>query len=753
MAKYLARLGRASSRHRRLVAVIWLAVFVAFAVGASTLSGTTTDDFSLPGTEAQEAGDLVAERFDGAQVNAASAQVVFQAPDGGTLSDPTNAAVVAQSVDAFAQVESVISVSDPFDPQRPTISPDQTVAIVNVQLDADPGAVEEADQEELVEVVTDARASGLTVEVGGTALLTEQEPPASEAVGVMVALVVLLVTFGSVVAAGLPLLTALTGVGIGIMGVTIATGFVELSSSVSTLALMLGLAVGIDYALLIVSRYRHEIATGRQQEEAISRAAGTAGTAVLFAGVTVMIALVGLSIVGIPFLTAMGLAAAGTVGAAVLVALTLLPALLSFGGPRIMPRSWRRSNDFSQSTVSAPTSEQPAPVVDVDEVSPRGGALARTIVRRRVPVIVVGVLSLAALSVPALSIETSLPTGSSAPSDTTERRAYDVISEGFGPGFNSQLLVVVDLADVTDATDVTGVAEAAGDAVSQVDGVAFVSPPQLNSAGDAALISIIPISGPDDPGTVRMVQDIRSAAPGLADETGATVFVTGVTAVNIDTSAKLSAALPTYLLVVIGLAVLLLLLVFRSILVPLTAVAGFLLSIGAALGATVAVFQWGHLEWLFDQEAAPIISFMPIFLTGVLFGLAMDYQVFLVSRIREEYVHGAAAREAITAGYQHGSKVITAAALIMISVFSGFMFAPDVIIKSIGFALAFGVFIDAFVVRMLLVPATLALLGDSAWWLPSWLDRVLPNVDIEGESLARSAADDTGPARTPVPVA
>lgn len=720
MARLLSSLGRFSFRRRRIVTLIWMVVVASFVLGAGTLSGSTSDDFALPGTEAQEAGDLVAERFGGTQVNAASAQVVFQAPDGESITSPENAAAVAEAVTALDKIDSAVVATDPLDPATPLVSPDGSTAISTVQFEADPGAVPQSDQDELVSVVEDARSAGLVVEVGGTALLSEPEPPASEALGVGIALVVLLLTFGSVVAAGLSLTTALIGVGVGVLGITIATGFFELSSSVMTLALMLGLAVGIDYALLVVSRYRHEIATGRDGESAMARAAGTAGSAVFFAGLTVIIALTGLAIVGIPFLTTMGIAAAGTVATAVVVALTLLPALLGFAGERVMGRKWRKA--ASAQDVMDPEGDS----------NPAARRVASGIVRYRVPVAAAVIVGLSALTIPALSLNTSLPTDATAPAESSERKANDIVAESFGPGFNSQLIAVVDMVEVDDPQ---AVAQDAVQTLSGVDGVAFVAPPQLNQAGDTALISIVPTTGPSDPATEDLVGDIRAAADPFYETTGATVFVTGVTAVNIDTSDKLSEALPVYLLVVVGLAMLLLMLVFRSVLVPLTAAGGFLLSIGAALGATVAVFQWGHLEWLFGHEPAPIISFMPIFLTGVLFGLAMDYQVFLVSRMREDYVHGDTARTAIINGYIHGSRVVTAAALIMISVFAGFMFAEDAIIQSMGFALAFGVFVDAFVVRMLLIPAILAMLGDSAWWVPRWLDRVMPNVDIEGESL------------------
>ena len=556
-----------------------------------------------------------------------------------------------------------------------------------------------------------ARDAGLTVEIGGDALQAVPETGAGEIVGVVIAAVVLVITFGSLVAAGLPLLTAIIGVGIGISTITALANVLDLGSTTSTLAMMIGLAVGIDYALFIVSRYRAELAEGREREDAAGRAVGTAGSAVVFAGLTVVIALVGLAVVNIPMLSKMGFAAAGTVVIAVLIALTLIPALLGFAGNRVLGRKARKGK---------PVSDKPN----------MGTRWSRFVLRRPVMVLLAGVIGLGAIAIPATSLEMGLPDDGSQPVSTTQRKAYDMLSDGFGPGFNGPLLVVVD-----------GDRSAADRTVREIkgmDGVAAVTPPQLNKAGDTAMITVVPKNRPSSVETEDLVHSIRDAS-------GDDVLVTGATAMNIDFSQRMNDALLPYLALVVGLAFLLLMVVFRSVLVPLKAALGFLLSVVAALGAVVAVFQWGWLGSLFGvEQTGPIMSMMPIFMVGVVFGLAMDYEVFLVTRMREAYVHGERPGEAIVTGFKHGARVVTAAAVIMMAVFSGFIGSSEQMIKMIGFGLAIAVFFDAFVVRMAIVPAVLALLGHKAWWLPRWLDRVLPNVDVEGEKLRKQLGSGEG---------
>jgi RND superfamily putative drug exporter len=530
----------------------------------------------------------------------------------------------------------------------------------------------------------------------------------------MVAFLVLAITLGSLIAAGLPLLTALLGVGIGVTGLTALSGVIQLSDTAPTLATMLGLAVGIDYALFILSRHRQNLADGLDVRDSVANAVATAGSAVVFAGATVVIALVGLTVVNIPFLTVMGLAAAGTVSIAVLIALTLLPALLGFAGLR---------------------------VTRVNRVLGIGRGRAKTPLGRRwvtfvtahpVPVLVSGLAILCAVALPALHMRLGLPDGGSKPTSMTERRAYDLLTDAFGPGFNGPLTVVVDAPKV--ARDEQR--QFAGEVAKRLQGfpgVAAVSPPMQNTAGDLTVVSVTPKTSPASDATNDLVKALRDTADSIPKSNHIDAYVTGQTATNIDTADRLAAALPRYVLVVVGLALVLLMIVFRSLLVPLKAATGFLLSIGASMGLVVWVFQDGHLGGLFNvAEAGPIVSFLPILLIGILFGLAMDYEVFLVSRMRETFLHTGNARRAVVDGYAHSARVVTAAATIMIAVFGAFVLDPDPILKSIGLSLAFGVLADAFLVRLTLVPAAMALLGRAAWWLPKRIDGLVPHLDVEG---------------------
>ncbi|MFD7627968.1 MMPL family transporter [Streptomyces sp. NPDC059851] len=718
MATFLYRLGRGAFRRRGLVALIWVALLFAAGFGAASAGAPTSGSFSMPGTEAQKAFDLLDEKFPGMAADGASARIVIKAPQGAKITDEANKAQVQKIVSGLQEgpgKAQVASVADPFQVQA--VSQDASTAYVSVKYTVSGMELKDDTRDALTESGAAAKAAGLTVEIGGDALMTVPESGSGEVIGIAVAAVVLVITFGSLIAAGLPLLTALIGVGIGVSTVTALANVLDLGSTTSTLAMMIGLAVGIDYALFIVSRYRVELAEGRERDEAAGRAVGTAGSAVVFAGLTVVIALVGLAVVNIPMLTKMGLAAAGTVVIAVLVALTLVPSILAFAGKKVLPAG-RRSKLFGK---GRPAGAEPK--------ANAGTRWARFVLRRPVLVLLVGVIGLGAIAVPAGKLEMGLPDDGAQPVSTTQRRAYDLLSEGFGPGFNGPLLVVVDgdkkLADGT------------ADRIKGLEGVAVVVPPTPNEAGDAAVITVIPKDRPSSSQTEALVHDIREGS-------GDDVLVTGATAMNIDFSQKMNDALLPYLALVVGLAFLLLMVVFRSILVPLKAALGFLLSVVAALGAVVAVFQWGWLGSLFGvEQTGPIMSMMPIFMVGVVFGLAMDYEVFLVTRMREAYVHGERPGQAVVTGFQYSARVVVAAAVIMIAVFAGFIGASEQMVKMIGFGLAVAVFFDAFVVRMAIVPAVLALLGHKAWWLPRWLDRLLPNVDVEGESLRKhlEAAD------------
>jgi RND superfamily putative drug exporter len=710
VATFLYKLGRSAFRRRRLVALLWVALLAVAGVGAATASTATSSSFSIPGTEAQKAFDLLEERFPGGSADGATARVVFKAPDGEKMTDAGHRAEVEKAVSELKDgSDQIAAVNDPYTAKA--VSRDGSTAYVSVTYAVSSMELTDATREALEETGTEAREAGLTVEIGGDALQAVPETGAGEIIGVVVAGIVLVITFGSLVAAGLPLLTAIIGVGIGISTITALANVLDLGSTTSTLAMMIGLAVGIDYALFIVSRYRAELAEGKEHEEAAGRAVGTAGSAVVFAGLTVVIALVGLAVVNIPMLTKMGFAAAGTVVIAVLIALTLIPALLGFAGKRVLGRKVRKG---------APVSDKPN----------AGTRWARFVLRRPVAVLLAGVVGLGAVAIPAASLEMGLPDDGAQPASSTQRKAYDLLSDGFGPGFNGPLMVVVDGGK--------SVADRTVEVIQGLDGAAAVTPPTLNKAGDTAMITVIPKDRPSSVQTEDLVHDIR-------DRSGDEVLVTGATAMNIDFSQKMNDALLPYLALVVGLAFLLLMVVFRSVLVPLKAALGFLLSVVAALGAVVAVFQWGWLGSVFGvEQTGPIMSMMPIFMVGVVFGLAMDYEVFLVTRMREAYVHGERPGEAIVTGFRHGTRVVAAAAVIMIAVFSGFIGSSEQMVKMIGFGLAIAVFFDAFVVRMAIVPAVLALLGHKAWWLPRWLDRVLPNVDVEGEKLHKELADGPG---------
>ncbi|MFF7266676.1 MMPL family transporter [Streptomyces sp. NPDC008159] len=759
MATFLYKLGRLAFRRRHFVALIWVALLTLAGVGAASAPTAGSSSFSIPGTEAQKAFDLLDQRFPGMNADGATARVVFKAPAGEKMADAANKAAVERTVKELDTGSEVTSVTDPF--KSRSVSKDGTIAYAQVRYEVSGMELKDASKDALEDAAEAARDSGLTVEIGGDALQTVPHTGTTEIIGIAVAAVVLVITFGSLVSAGLPLLTALVGVGIGVASITALASALDLGTTTSTLAMMIGLAVGIDYALFIVSRYRAELAEGRDREEAAGRATGTAGSAVVFAGLTVVIALVGLAVVNIPMLTKMGVAAAGTVAVAVLIALTMVPALLGYAGAKVRPTGhkarWMGGGRAAGNAKGAESASvgTGGGVGTSAKVLSGGGAgasakalsgggvavekpnmgtrWARFVVRRPVMVLLVAVIGLGAAAIPASSLELGLPDDGSQPTSTTQRRAYDLLSEGFGPGSNGPLMVVV---DAKSSSDPKAAVKQVSDEVKDMKGVVTVTPATYNKAGDTAMITVVTDSKPSSVATEDVVHEIRGAGPAIKADSDANVLVTGATAMNIDVSQKLDDALVPYLVLVVGLAFLLLIVVFRSVLVPLKAALGFLLSVMAALGAVVAVFQWG---WLADvvgvEETGPIMSMMPIFMVGVVFGLAMDYEVFLVTRMREAYVHGERPGQAVVTGFRHGARVVTAAAVIMMAVFAGFIGSSESMVKMIGFGLAVAVLFDAFVVRMAIVPAVLALLGERAWWLPKWLDRALPDVDVEGEGL------------------
>ncbi|SDD84175.1 MMPL family transporter [Auraticoccus monumenti] len=713
MASMLSRLGRFSYRKRWVVVALWLLALSGVVLLAVKSEGPVSTRATMPGIESQEAFDLIEERFPGAAADGGSATVVFVAPPGQTLMSAENAEVVDATLASISSGPQVLRVIPPSTGR--SISADGSTGFASVSYEVPASELTEESRTALADAVEQARGAGLTAEMSGSALKTSAKMSGVELAGVAVAAVVLLMTFGSMVAAGLPLLTAIIGVAISFLGVWTVAGPLDMAINSGILALMLGLAVGIDYAMFVVSRFREERLGLDDAEQAAGRAVGTAGSAVVFAGLTVVIALAGLSVVGIPLLAKMGLAAAGAVVVAVAVALTLVPALLGFAPNRVLSRAQRRGSldSSARRSVARPW--------------------MRLVLRRPLLITLAGVALLAAIAVPALSLQLGTPGDASLSTTETQRRAYDLRASAFGPGSNGPLTVVV---DARGAADPEAAVATVADSIRLTSGVVSVSEPTFNQEGDTAILTAVPSTSPTDERTEALVETLRAARPGVEAEGRVSYEITGTTALDIDMAQKMQSALVPYVGLVIGLAVLLLLVVFRSIWIPLTAALGFLLSLFAAFGVIVAVFQWGWAADLLGvQQTGPVMSLMPILLVGIVFGLAMDYQVFLVSRMREAHVHGKPAQDAITTGFQQSSRVVVAAAVIMIAVFGGFAAAHEPLIKMVGLGLACAVFFDAFVVRLTLMPAVMQQLGERAWWLPRWLDRVLPRVDVEGQSL------------------
>lgn len=707
MAALLYRLGALAARRRLTFLTVSLTMLAALLVSAFSFPGSFAASDSIPGSPAQVALDEADRHFpdDGGT----SGDVVYVVPDGAAL--PADALQAA--ADRMAAVAGVADVSDPAD----LVAPDGRTAVVEVEFD---GAADADVPAATLDAVRAAGAAGPDVRsVFGGEAYAESHPPVGpmEGLGLAVALLVLIVTFGSALAAGIPLVTAVLGVGATVGGTLLAANVLGVADSALTLSVMLGLAVGIDYALLLLSRHRTQLAKGTGVRESVALATATAGSAIVFAGLTVVIALAGLAVAGVPMLTSMGLASAGAVAMSVLFALLVLPAALSLAEERLRPKPSSRA-----------ARRELAPAAD------GLGVRWVTLVTRHPRRVVAGVVTvLALLAVPAASLQLALTDDGSEPTTSGTRQTYDLIADGFGAGANGPLAVLVEAGS---PEEVAATAERVAATVAEVPGVATVTGVDVAADGGAALVGILPATGPRDGATSTLVADLRSAVRPLA-EAGEYVEVTGQTAVSIDVAEKLNGALLPFTIVVVGLSLLLLMIAFRSWTIPLKATAGFLLSVGAAFGAMVAVFQWGWgAELLGVPSDGPVASFVPIIVMAVLFGLAMDYEVFLVSSMREHYSRTRQAREAIWEGSRSAGRVVVSAALIMVAVFVSFLFSHDPDIMPIAFALGFGVLVDAFVVRLTLVPAVLALLGDRAWSLPRWLDRLVPTVDVEGHALA-----------------
>ena len=715
MSITLHRLGHWVAAHHRRVLITWLIAVVAVLAAAGSLHGVLEDDFSIPGSESQQGIDNLATRFP--QASGVTAQVVVGAPAGERITDYRDQ--VEEMLDRIGALDQVVDVEDPFaDESNGSISPDGRYALSVVQLDEWFSDVHAGTIAQLEDTAT--IEAPLTVNLGGQIYGQRGAGiSATELIGVAVAFVVLLVTFSSALAAGLPLLMSLLGSTISLAGILILAAFTTVSTSAPSLALMIGMAVGIDYGLFIVSRYRAELAGGAAVPEAMARSMATAGSATIFAGVTVIIALCGLALGGVPFLAVMGLTAAAAVLVAVLGALTLLPAILRLFGERLRPRP--PSPSRTRRAATGPS------------------RWTRLIERHPWWVIVMIVAGLAVAAVPVKDLELALPDNGTAEPGTPARETFDLIADAFGPGYNAPLVVT---ADMITSTDPRGTVDRLADELGTIDGVAAVTRSTPNPGADMALVRIIPDYAQSDPRTHELVQQIRDDAAQLERDTGVSnLVVTGVTAVSIDVSARLTAALLPFALVVVGMSFLLAMVVFRSIAIPLKATIGFVLSVGAAFGTVSAIYSWGWFaDLLAVQATGPVLSFLPIIAMGVMFGLSMDYEVFLVSRIRESYVRSGDAQEAIRAGYRDSGRVVNAAGVIMIAVFAAFIPHGSATIKPIAITLAVGVFVDAFIIRATLARAVLVILGDRAWWMPQWLDRHVPRLDVEGVAVEKAVA-------------
>ena len=719
MARFLHRLGGAAVRHRKLVLAFW-AILALGLFGVSRMAGgELSDRFSIPGAESQKALDLMVDEFP--EMAGVTAQVVFHTEDG-TFDDARNADLLADTMAEVRALPAIAEAPNPLD--IGAVSADRTIAMAYVQYEVQGIDLPAGAYEDLQDVLEDARADGVQIELGGELVRYVERPETgpAEMIGIGAAVVILLLAFGSVIAGGMPIGLAIFGLATGFSAIMIAAVFTDVSTMAPILASMVGLGVGIDYALFIITRHRQHLAEGMTVEEAAARANATAGQAVVFAGGTVVIAICGLAFVGIPFIATMGYAAAIVVAVMVIASVTLLPALLGFAGLKLAKSSlpWAKRREAREAQERATGAEG------------RGGwqRWGNHVARHPWKYLIASSLVLLTLAVPVTSMRLGQTDAGDNPKDASSRKAYDLVTEGFGPGANGPLLLSADLTG-DEAADTASMRTLVDDLRAD-DGVLFALDAEVNEAGTAAVVMVIPKSAPEAAETSSLVHRIRDE---IAPASGAEVYVGGLTATFIDVSDRVAERMPVFIGAIVGLSFLLLVLVFRSILVPLKAALMNLLSIGAAYGVVVAIFQWGWAKGLVGLESTvPIVAFVPMFMFAILFGLSMDYEVFLLSRVREEYLHSGDNTKSVTTGIATTARVIASAALIMISVFFGFVLGTDPIIKMMGVGLAVAVFLDATIVRLVLVPATMKLMGHANWWLPKWLDRILPNLDIEGDS-------------------
>ncbi len=722
MAALLDRLGRAAARRKWITIAAWVIAAVAVAVVAVAAGGKTVDVFSIPGAQSQQATDLLNRRF--ASRAGDTASVVFVAQHGATLRDPQLAHAVGATQTRLGALAHVTQVAGPatLGVGGAFVSRDATIGYANIQYNTKATELPADAFRQLEAAAGPARQAGLRVVYGGAVadVFNQQTTDSADAIGLLVAVVILLVAFGSVIAMSIPIGTALFGLAVGLSLIFALAAVTDIGTVAPTLATMIGLGVGIDYSLFILTRHRQNLATGMTVIDSIGLANGTAGQAVLFAGGTVVIAICGLALAGIPYVTWLGFTSAMVVLVMITAAVTLIPALLAVAGTHLnrvrTPRLRRSARGPDHHALTGAQSHG-------------WERWARFMSKHRWPAVFAGLTILLILAAPMLGMRLGQVDDGSAPRTTTQRQAYDRISQGFGKGANGPLVLAVAFPN-PGATEAATVVETA---VARVPGVAAVAPPQLSPNRDAAVVVVVPSSAPQSAATETLVDRLRgSVLPTAVKGTGAAVYVGGITAAYIDLGQRIQDRLPLFIGAVVGLSFLLLMMVFRSVFVPLKAAVMNLLSIGASFGVIVAVFQWG---WLKDvvgvSETTPIVAYVPMMMFAILFGLSMDYEVFLLSRIREDYQETRDNLGSVINGLSVTARVITSAALIMISVFLGFVASPEPTVKMFGLGLAVAVFVDATVVRMVLVPATMELLGDANWWLPGWLDRLLPRIEIE----------------------
>lgn len=800
MGKFLHKLGIYAFTNKWRIIIGWILILLIVGIAASVNYKPTTTGITIPGTEAQLALNRVNELFP--TVGNGSGRIVLETTDNKKISDYKTQ--IEGLVSKVSDIDGVNRVVSPFE-NEVAISSDGSIAYVQVQLKEGRGTIKKATTEAIEDIVKDARGDNFTIEVGGDIISTMPGKflGVAEIGGVALALIVLVVTLGSLIAAGLPITVALMTIGVSMGGLFALSNVIDISQTTPVLAIMLGLAVGIDYSLFIVNKYRSLLLQGLSKKDAIGRAIGTAGNAVIFAASTVVIALVALSIVNIPFMTTMGLVGAATIAFAALIAVTLIPALLGIVGDKVFGIRMRKAIKKAQQSKA-----KKAEHIARSKIWYKWG---EKIARHPIIALVSSLTIIVILALPIQHLTLGLPTDQYAAKDNTERKAYDILSKGFGSGFNGPLLVVVENLPVMTQADIDAVRSAimtkyqvqveaatleqqkifeqkaatitttegyvalqqeiadaqviaaakqtealaqieaqvaaysklnqlslVANKIKSVDGVEQVIPVMATNDGTKGIIQIVSKSSPTSQETIDLISYLRNLdnQKKITGNDNLTFAVTGSTALQTDINEKLANALPVYLSIVMGLSLLILIVAFRSILVPIKATIGFLCSVFAMFGCLVAVFQWGWFG--VTASPGPIVSFIPIIGIGILFGLAMDYEFFLVSSMHEAYTHGKDAKAAVVNGFAIGSKVVTAAFVIMVSVFAGFVGNDDSSIKAIGFGLAIGILVDALLVRMTIVPAVMILLGKSAWWLPKWLDKLLPHISIEGEEEAPS---------------